>query len=102
MDASDDGRYDLLLKAHEAQTRHLAAERLRVAEQLDDLRAQLQRAQSELDFERRKCHSLEEERNSLRVHYQEVRAARQSLQECYDSLLQTRWHTRLQRLLRRG
>lgn len=102
METSDDGRYELLLKAHEAQTRHLAAERLRVAEQLDDLRAELQRARSELDFERQKRHSLEEERNSLRIHYQEVQAARQNLQECFDSLLQTRWHTRLQRLLRRG
>ena len=69
-----DERFDALLRAHEAQTRHLAAERVRVAEQLEELQTALDRerdrgdrATTELDAERATRQGVEEEVGRLRA-----------------------------------
>lgn len=106
-----DERFDALLRAHEAQTRHLAAERARVAEQLEELQTALDRerdrgdrATTELDAERATRRGVEEEVDRLRAEVERADRENGHLQQRYDSVLQmraVRWSAPVRSLKRR-
>ncbi|MCW3064695.1 MAG: hypothetical protein JWN32_1867 [Solirubrobacterales bacterium] len=84
-------RFDVLLQAHEAQTRHLAAERAKVAEMLDELQTALDRERARIDELSTVVERLEREKAHL--------------QHLYDGVLQmrvVRWSAPLRRLRHRS
>lgn len=102
-----DERFDALLRAHEAQTRHLDTERSRVAEQLEELQTALDRERGradQADAERATRIGLEEEVDRLRAEVARADRENGQIQQRYDSVLQmraVRWSAPLRSLKRR-
>jgi chromosome segregation ATPase len=102
-----DERFDALLRAHEAQTRHLDAERSRVAEQLEELQTALDRERGradQADAERATRIGLEEEVERLRAQVERADREKGQIQQRYDDVLQMRvmrWSAPLRSLKRR-